>query len=305
MLDWFDLSINNFVTIPEQHKLQLNAIEYVIIGGNPYFCDCSLAWLKEFYDRRRYQLSFEAIEDFEPQCSSPQLLSGASWAHLTEEYFVCDDSAEDLQDSFNQKAIFDPNKLTVKSGSITDKSFKLHWDVTGRIPCATIAIQYHKFAHRSTTLKFVEVSILQRGYTIKNLQPSSNYIVCAIPNINRETDFSRLSPLLVKHCVEITTLQETPPVVMTSYFHLFSYYIITMTSTLVVVLILIGACALVAGACANKDEPWSSDTAQIDQPIAKHSQNKRDEVQEINTSCEADDGIVFYASIRKRIHRKE
>lgn len=287
LLDWFDFSSNQLSSLSEQHKLSLSVIEFVIIGDNPYVCDCDLVWLKEFYDRRRYQLNFERLDGFEARCAAPSVLAGISWAALDDEHFECDGSVTKTEAS-RTKPAFDPQEMTVQRGQHEATSLAVLWSFSGRVPCPTVVIQYYVFGQRKSTLKLAEVSVLQHSFTIKGLEPQSNYVVCVVPNLHRDKKVASLSPLSMQHCIEVAT-KEVRLAMPNTYFNIFCYYVIAITSVVIFLMIMIGVCALVAGACASREEPWSTQAA--------HEMKSRDgsKTSEGKSSSESDEGITFSA----------
>ena len=267
MLQWLDVSHNHIATIGEDRKPEFYAIEFVTLAYNPFYCDCKILWLKEFYDRREYQKKFDSNENFVPTCALPDFLKGESWEFIDDSMFICDAiSRSQSSDAVGEQRTFNPSLLTVKAKRVADTFVTVDWSIKGAPPSATVVIQFYVFGRRESSFKFVEIAIIQQGFTIKHLQPLSNYVICVIPKLSPDQDSSSISPLSFNHCVEISTQAESTTQTV-SYVRIFALYIFCMIGTLIVLFVLVSLIALVGGKVIIVSDT-SETCLSIDEPIA-------------------------------------
>lgn len=287
MLQWLDLSYNRFETISEDFKSVFYPIEVLNIAQNPLYCDCRIAWLKDLYDRREYIIKHLKIKasEFIPHCAGPESLSGETWDLLSEDLFVCTASSINSVGSQNDDA-FVASDLEVESSHISDTFIKVLWNLKAKVPFKNVFIQYYKFGDRAGTIKHVELSVLQKEYTLKHLQPEVNYVLCIIPKLREKDEIETVQPLTFSHCLEVTTLAEkTTPI--GSYFMIFCYYMIGMAGTIIFLITAIGVAALACSVLVPKDD-WSAKYV-IDEPILDEKPKTNSKVTE-NGDCNAKGG---------------
>lgn len=49
-----DLSFNEILCVKEDKKKDVYFYEIFLLGGNLFYCDCKIRWLKEFIEMREY-----------------------------------------------------------------------------------------------------------------------------------------------------------------------------------------------------------------------------------------------------------
>lgn len=259
MLENLDLSYNHITRISEDRKYDVYPVQVFNIAHNPLHCDCDMLWLKELYDNREYLLKHLDIpvDQFIPSCLSPPSLADESWAHLGNALFGCDDEIGTAPGGR-------PN-LVVKCGKVTGDRIEVHWSwsLKGRLAYNTVYIQYYVFGLRSETTKHIEVALIQRQFTLKNLRPLTNYVVCVVPREDHSST-EKPEPPQLDHCVEVAT-KEGEPIEVLSFFYIFTYYVLGMCATVIAIFAIIGLFALIYGVYSSKSD-WSSKYVPIDEP---------------------------------------
>jgi Leucine-rich repeat (LRR) protein len=266
MLEWLDLSHNKIRNISSTQRTDIYPSELFILSHNPLHCDCNLLWLKEIFDRREYLHKHTDLKvaDFYPSCASPSRVAGESWEHLGDETFVC--LPEDALEVYEESDV--PVELTLRHGRITDHSMEIQWSIKGRPKYESVFLQYYVFGKRSSGMKYIEINLNQREYTLKALQSDSNYIVCIIPKLDDSEEYSieKMRPLSYDHCLELSTLPSNVLLENVSYLAVAGYYVLGMMGTIIALFSCIGGLALIYGVWTAKCSDWSAKYA-IDAPM--------------------------------------
>lgn len=183
VLEWLDISFNQIKSISVESKSSLYPQEVLLLGGNPFHCDCRLKWLKEFFDTREYMLMYLKVDhlNFVPACSSPENLVGEFWDVLSSDMFYClnGDSDHDISLS-NEKEESLSTKIRIDLVQVESTATVIHlmWDcghMCNRI--TAFHVKYRLFGNKEfrVTLPFSAVS---RTYTLRGLRPNTAYVVC-------------------------------------------------------------------------------------------------------------------------------
>ncbi|XP_061184328.1 protein artichoke-like [Saccostrea echinata] len=202
-LEVLDISFNLIHSVEEDIKGDVYPHEVLLLGGNPFYCDCRVQWLKEFLDTREYQLQYYNIpeEKFIPTCQGPSNLFNDSWNYLSSDLFVCDfenpQEEKGLEDSeIKQK------DLKLKTVEIGETFVKLHWNIYKTVSVTSLSyeLKYHQFGHKDkqTLHSFRSTSL---SYVLQNLTAGTAYIICLreVTSIQK-TEFD---------CVEIVTKEDS------------------------------------------------------------------------------------------------
>ena len=263
MLENLDLSHNQIIHILEVQKPDLYPVEVFNFAHNPLHCDCHMLWLKELYDQREYLLKHIPIppKEFIPRCASPSNLVGESWDQLGDSLFTCETST---------KVKGGKPDLVIKSGKVTGDSIEVYWSWTVKGPLAysTVYIQYYVFGLRSETKRYIQVALAQRQYTLKNLRPNTNYLICVIPKEDDQAHSEIPQPQSLDYCLEILT-KDGEPIQVLSLFYIVLYYFLGMSATVIGVFAMIGLIALLYGAYSSKSD-WSAKYVPVDEPVDEH-----------------------------------
>ena len=268
MLEHLDLSHNKIIHILEVQKSDVYPIEVFNFAHNPLHCDCHMLWLKELFDQREYLVKHISIpaSEFIPSCASPGNMKGESWDQLGDTLFTCD---KPLTQAKGGKP-----DLIVKSGKVTGDSIEIYWSWTVKGPLAysTVYIQYYVFGLRSETKRHIQVALAQRQYTLKNLRPLSNYIICVVPREDQRESSEIPQPQSLEDCLEIETKSGEPIQVLT-LFYIVTYYFLGMSATIITIFAGIGLIALLYGAYASKSD-WSAKYVPVDEPTTEEDEHR-------------------------------
>ena len=269
MMEWLDISHNNIASIPESYKSTIYPIEVLNIAKNPLNCDCSLLWLKELYNERKF-LAKHIDTEFQPQCSKPSTLAGERWDDITDDLFMCNaESSPELE----PEEPFVPESLSIAKSSVDIRSVGLKWAYIGPISFSSVFIQYYQFGLQADTMKYVEISAYQREFLVRGLKAESGYRLCLVPRLNSKDEGDKVVPLSYSHCIEATTLEEEEAPEQPSRLKIAMYYILASIGTVLFVLVAIAVIACLAGLCAfYHDYNEKSETVTLDRPVsAKHN----------------------------------
>lgn len=206
VLEVLDLSFNEISRVKEESKTDVYPHEILLLGGNPFHCDCKIRWLKDFIEMREYQLHYFDIpeEKFIPVCHSPYNLYNDPWSMLSIDLFVCDyDNIHEEGDAvFEDSENGREDNLKLEAVNIAETSVKLQWkniQATSLIE-TTYQLKFHQFGQRNKeTIQFFRSTI--SSYVIRNLTAGTAYIICLreiTSSINKELD-----------CVEIMTSEDS------------------------------------------------------------------------------------------------
>lgn len=201
-----DLSFNEISCVKEDKKKDVYPHEILLLGGNPFHCDCKIRWLKEFIEMREYQLHYFDIpeEKFIPICHSPYNLFNEPWNMLSTDLFVCDyDNIHEEEDTiFENSEHESEDNLKLEAVNIAENSVKLQWKNIQVISLieSTYQLKYHQFGHRNkeTIRSFRSTT---SSYVLHNLTAGTAYIICLqeVTSIsNKELD-----------CVELITAEDS------------------------------------------------------------------------------------------------
>ena len=139
ILNLLDLSFNKITSVEETQNHVIYPHEIILLGGNPFRCDCKLLWLKEFYDTREYLLKFVDLDKnkFIPVCETPKSLNGDTWDVIGDDVFDCDKDAENreigqttLLDEDDHKLLSEKDEIDIKEFEVLDikaDSARLNW----------------------------------------------------------------------------------------------------------------------------------------------------------------------------------
>lgn len=183
VLEWLDISFNQIKSIGIESKSSLYPQEVLLLGGNPFHCDCRLKWLKEFFDTREYMLMYLKVDhpNFVPACASPENLVGEFWDVLSSDMFYClhGDSDHDVS-LLDEKGESLSTKIRIDLVQVESAAtvIRLMWDcghMCNRI--TAFHVKYRLFGHKEfhVTLPFSAVS---RTYTLRGLRPNTAYVIC-------------------------------------------------------------------------------------------------------------------------------
>lgn len=207
VLEVLDLSFNEISCVKEDKKKDVYPHEILLLGGNPFHCDCRIRWLKEFIEMREYQLHYFDIpeEKFIPICYSPYNLLNEPWNMLSTDLFVCDYDnihEKEIDTIFEDSEYESEDNLKLEAVNIAENSVKLQWkkiQVTSLIE-STYQLKYHRFGHRNkeTIHSFRSTT---SSYVLGNLTAGTAYIIClreVISVSDKDLD-----------CVEIITAEDS------------------------------------------------------------------------------------------------
>ena len=199
-LQWFDISDNLIESVLEIQQNDIFPHEVLLLGGNPFRCDCHIQWLKEFFDTRKYLLKYVdvAARKFIPVCAHPKKLSGQDWNHLSADAFTCD--AEFTDKSLTSEHSSNKRDLNLISSVVNSNYIKLQWSVIdieedGEIP--VYELSYHPFGKKNQQV----VRKIENGvgkHTLKDLQENTAYIICLTLVVTDDN-------LKSKECIEVFT----------------------------------------------------------------------------------------------------
>ncbi|XP_033763340.1 leucine-rich repeat-containing protein 15-like [Pecten maximus] len=79
-----NIQYNEIQSLPEALKEALGSVEHLLLDGNPFHCDQSLIWLKQWMLEGR--VTFHSTD--EPECATPLQLRGRKIKELQNRYFV-------------------------------------------------------------------------------------------------------------------------------------------------------------------------------------------------------------------------
>ena len=218
ILNWFDVSFNNINTIEETLNHMIYPHEVILLGGNPFICDCNILWLKEFYDTREYLLKFIDIrkDKFIPACEYPESLKGDTWDVIGDDLFECDKDnpnrdypnhiqkdhqhtddtdVSDIDDKVYTET--DESILDFKPSEIGTDSVRLEWIVNS---AHMARLTYRAFGNRNKK----EVAILPTtvtSFVLKNLDANSPYVICLSLTKESHADDSADN----EKCIEVIT----------------------------------------------------------------------------------------------------
>ena len=276
MLEWLDISGNKIQRVLEKDsKIDLYPSEVFSLARNPLHCDCDMLWLKELYDRRKkvFQHLSEHPDELIPTCSSPQDVEGQLWVDLSDAHFHCNNGIPSEVPALpsisppvsEEHADTAPGMLRVRQGMTTDTTVEVLFKLEGQQTFTYLYIQYYAFGMREKTTKYSLVTLKDRRYNVENLRPETNYVICAIPKVSN-AEPEQLSPLSLSHCLEVTT-KDPPPVLILSYLTVFSYYIVGMLATVIILFCCIGALALLYGVVSARHSNWSAKEVELEIPV--------------------------------------
>lgn len=180
-LEWLDVSFNNISKLNEESKNDLYPHDVILLGGNPFHCDCHLVWLKDFYDVRVYLLKYVDVstEKYIPMCLSPEQLKGKSWNSIDSTEFVCEEKERNKdapQSGTSAKAaswIADLHANYVGPNYVKLRWTPFMWNSIA----SEVILAYRKFGKEKS---WTEISITANVglYTIHNLEAATAYAVC-------------------------------------------------------------------------------------------------------------------------------
>ena len=209
MLNWFDISYNKISEIEESFNPTIYPHDVILLGGNPFICDCHLLWLKEFYDTRAFLLKFIEVDrdKFIPTCASPEPLEGDSWDDIGDELFTCQEiGSADVPEITTQNnenkapAIHtedDEGILDFKTLNIKADSVKLSWIVSS---ARSVSITYRRFGEKIKK-EAALLPVTVNTFVVKHLSANTPYIVC----IALTKDNSMSDTVDDEKCIEIIT----------------------------------------------------------------------------------------------------
>ena len=212
MLNWFDISYNKISEIGESLNPTIYPHEVILLGGNPFICDCHLLWLKEFYDTRAFLLKFIEVDKdkFIPTCASPEPLEGHSWDDIGDDLFTCHEIVNaDVPEITTQN---DENKapaihreddegiLDFKTLNIKAHSVKLSWIVSS---ARSVSITYRRFGEKIKK-EAALLPVTVNTFVVKHLGANTPYIVC----IALTKDNSMSDTVDDEKCIEIITNEQ-------------------------------------------------------------------------------------------------
>lgn len=181
-LEWLDISFNTIRHLREEaDKNELYPHDVILLGGNPFHCDCHLQWVKDLYDLRSYLLKYIDVnmDKYLPLCASPTHLAGKSWDILSSDQFVC--SAElpsSLKEDSHQTNHSWYPELHVNF--VGQTYIKIGWtpmNLDSKSKSKEIILAYRKFGKENMWTEVV-VSGNVGVYTIRQLFPDTAYVIC-------------------------------------------------------------------------------------------------------------------------------
>ena len=187
MLNWLDLSFNKIAKIEESLNPVIYPHEVILLGGNPFMCDCKLLWLKEFYDTREYLLKFIDVrkDKFIPVCESPESLKGDTWDVIGDDVFDCDEDIvafgpvdltpsdlDSIVQTFGSET--DEGIIDFKIVEIRTDSMKLEWIVNS---ARQVTITYRRFGDK-TRKQAALLPVTVTTFILRHLNANTPYIVC-------------------------------------------------------------------------------------------------------------------------------
>lgn len=274
MLEWFDISFNSLQNISEDFKPEILAVEFTNFAHNPLLCDCHLLWLKEAYDRREYVIQYLNINPLNviPTCHSPEHLLNESWDVLSDDAFVCEHSPDpvvNLDPKLKMESKDIVKALVVKGEVLNESSIVIVWKFKSTVfPHSGFIISYYVFGLKSSTLRHIQVAATERQCTLSGLSSQSNYMICVNlvkTELNSETKYKSF-PVLLDHCLELTTKAHRPSLEMTC-FTVYWWYILTMITTFFIIVGFITGLALLCSFFNRRHISTSKPTYPVDEPL--------------------------------------
>ncbi|KAL4220181.1 hypothetical protein ACF0H5_020589 [Mactra antiquata] len=178
MLEWFDVSYNQIKSLSEEFSSVLYPQRIVLIAGNPFICDCKVAWLKEWFNTRIYLIKYSThidVNKFIPSCSKPDNLVDKRWDILSDADFQCSDEESDKENNGN--AVDDDNDLKVSVVDIKSNSVTVKWQQYSKTSSYSLEISIHRFG-KSKDAKKTIIPLTAGSYKLKNLEQDSPYVIC-------------------------------------------------------------------------------------------------------------------------------
>ena len=212
ILNLLDLSFNKISTVEETLSHVIYPHEIILLGGNPFSCDCKLLWLKEFYDTREYLLKFVDVnkDKFIPVCETPESLNGDRWDVIGDDGFECDKDAENseigqttLSDEDVDTLLLEANEIGVIEFRVTDinaDSVRLDWSVSSS---SLVMISYRAFGDKNRNQAAV-LPATSTSFVLRHLKANKPYVICISSTETLTSDDSRRN----EKCIEIMTAEE-------------------------------------------------------------------------------------------------
>lgn len=254
MMQWLDLSRNKIKYMKEDpDRLSIYPQDIVLLGLNPFHCDCHLLWLKDLYDSRDYQLRFIDVpqDKFTPVCSSPEDMANDSWDVISGDMFQCQKAETVIRENNEEQALQWKHKDTrIQLKEIGSRFIQLEWPINAQSSNMKMKLYFsvHPFGKKSqhrTMVIYPHVG----SYRIKGLHPGTQYILCTAFQ-QEENIMPRYS--IVDDCIEITTnglMQEISwyNVILTA-----SFYVGIAIASILSVCCGVGLFAIVASVTVSK-----------------------------------------------------
>ena len=213
ILDLLDLSFNKITSVEETQNHVIYPHEIILLGGNPFRCDCKLLWLKEFYDTREYLLKFVDLDKnkFIPVCETPESLNGDTWDVIGDDVFDCDKDAQNheigqtalTEDDDDHELLLEKEETEVKEFEVLDitaRSARLNWLVnSGDFVVITYRAFGDKDRHQAAVLPATTTS-----FVLRHLKANKPYVVCISSTETLNDDGSARN----EKCIEIMTAEE-------------------------------------------------------------------------------------------------
>lgn len=183
VLEWLDVSFNQIKHINIETKSSLYPQEIMLLGGNPFHCDCRLKWLKELFDTREYMLRYLTVDHqyFVPACASPENLVGEFWDVLSSDMFYCvhDDSDPDLElPEGKVKTLSTKIEIDLVHVESITTGIRLMWDCGKKCDLITAFLVKYRLFGRKEFHVSVPITATTRTYTLHNLRSNTAYVIC-------------------------------------------------------------------------------------------------------------------------------
>ncbi|KAK3095822.1 hypothetical protein FSP39_019659 [Pinctada imbricata] len=197
-LQWLDVSYNRLAKISESCGSNIYQHDVLLLGGNPFICDCHLQWLKDFLETRKYLQKYMNVEHskFFPTCSGPSKIANKGWDILQSDEFICEKSNFETADSAKEE-----DAVNFIASHIGDSYIKLEWDFQEGLLSkkSSCRINYHPFGRRNLLKsKVIENRAGKYMNTLQDLIEGTPYVVCLqVLNENGGQDYEK--------CLEIVT----------------------------------------------------------------------------------------------------